>query len=158
MWTDFFFIQLITSFIGSLAFAGIFKIRPKHLFLAGLGGALTYFVYYVVEYSTLSLFAAAFFSSLVSAIYSEICARTMRAPAVIFLLPCAIPIVPGGSLYHTMFNLISKNVEIAWKHFANTITVAIGIAGGIAAVSLIFHIITSTVAHYKTKKKSSSEI
>ena len=157
MWTSFFFVQLIASFVGSAAFAVIFKTRPKHIPWAALGGTITYFIYYIIEFSFSSLFAAAFFASVVSALYSEFCARIFRAPTTIFLIPCAIPIVPGGSLYYTMFNLISKDVDPALMYFSNTLSVAIGIAGGIAAVTLAFHFFNGAMAHLHAKRQSEND-
>lgn len=144
--TDF-FVQLVTSLLGSAAFAVLFRIRLKHLPVATLGGGIAYFVYYVINYYFSSVFAAAFIASAVSAIYAEACARFQEAPAIIFVLPCAIPIVPGGSLYRTMFNLISQNMDLATKYLMETLKIAIGIAGGLAAVSLIFHLVNAITVY-----------
>ncbi len=151
MWTLELLIQLVAALLGTVGFSLMFRIDKKHLLAATLGGGFTFFVYYLLNYLTGSLFAAAFFSSCASAIYSELFARLQRAPTVIFILPCAIPIVPGGSLYNAMFNLISKNLDLAWRHLADTLTVAIGVAGGLAAISLIFHVGTVAVSYTKRK-------
>ena len=75
MWSTYFFIQLVTSLLGSAAFAVLFRIRLKHLPVAMLGGGIAYFVYYIINYCFSSVFAAAFIASAVSAIYAEACAR-----------------------------------------------------------------------------------
>lgn len=159
MWTIEFLIQFIASLFGTLGFSLMFRIGKNHLLPATLGGGFTFFVYYLLDYLTGSLFSAAFFSSCASAIIAELFARWRKAPTVLFILPCAIPIVPGGSLYNAMFNLISKNLDIAWRHLADTLTVAIGIAGGLAAISLIFHIGTAAIAYIrKSKFKTNNDI
>lgn len=147
MWNAYFFVQLITSLFGSAAFAVLFRIRLKHLPVAMIGGGIAYFIYYVINYCFSSVFAAAFIASAVSAIYAEACARFQEAPTIIFVLPCAIPIVPGGSLYRTMFNLISQNTELAAQYLLETLKITIGIAGGLAAVSLIFHLVNAVIIH-----------
>ena len=154
MWNSEFLIQLITSLIGSAAFAVLFKIRPRHLPLVALGGGITYFVYFVINYFFSSVFAAAFIASSVSAIYAEVCARLKKAPAVVFVLPCAIPIVPGGSLYKTMFNFISQDTSAAIQYLLETLKVAIGIAGGLVAVSLIFHLVNAIISYVLKKRNS----
>ena len=157
MWNADFFIQLITSLLGSAAFAVLFRIRLKHLPVAMLGGGIAYFAYYVILYCFSSVFAAAFIASAVSAIYAEACSKLRGAPTIIFVLPCAIPIVPGGVLYKTMFNLISQNMEMAKEYLLETLKISIGMAGGLAAVSLILHFI-NTVAIYafgKNNRKNS---
>lgn len=151
MWDKEFWIQLIASFVGTAGFALMFRINVKHLFWVVFGGGLTFFVYDVVDERLSSVFAAAFIASAVSAIYAEFCARLNRAPAVVFILSCAIPIVPGGSLYRTMFYLISKDFSTSLTYFWETITIAFGIAGGLAAVSLLVHIVTGV--HARLRKK-----
>lgn len=153
MWNTDFFVQLVTSLLGSAAFAVLFRIRLKHLPIAMLGGGIAYFIYYVINYHFSSVFAAAFIASAVSALYAEACARFQEAPAIIFVLPCAIPIVPGGSLYRTMFNFISQNTELAKQYLMETLKVAIGIAGGLVAVSLIFHLVTTIAIHSLKKSR-----
>lgn len=155
MWSTDFFVQLVTSLIGSAAFAVLFRIRLKHLPVAMLGGGICYFVYFIINYQFSSVFAAAFIATAISAVYAEICARFQEAPAIIFVLPCAIPIVPGGSLYRAMFNLISQNISLAMQYLMETLKIAIGIAGGLAAVSLIFHLVNSIII-YAFKKNNHS--
>lgn len=149
MWTKELLIQFITAMLGTLGFSLMFKLDKKHLFVATLGGGFTFFVYYVFEYLTSSLFASVFISSCASAVLSEFLARCRKAPTMLFIVPCVVPIIPGGSLYRTMFNLISGNLDLSWKYLTDTLLVAIGIAGGLAAVSLVFHIITAAIVHIK---------
>lgn len=147
--TPTFYIQLITSFLGSAGFALLFKMRLRYLPFAMIGGGLTYAAYYFGGVFTSSVFAAAFVGSAASALFSEICARVKRAPAIVFLVPCAIPIVPGGSLYRTMLNLISQNFEDTWFYLMETLKVGIGIAGGIVTVSLCFSLSTGVRNHLR---------
>ena len=155
--TPTFYIQLITSFLGSAGFALMFKIRMRYLPFSIIGGGLTYAVYYFGGVVTSSVFAAAFLGSAVSALFSEICARIKRAPAMIFLVPCAIPIVPGGSLYRAMLNLISQNFEDAWYYLIETLKVGIGIAGGIVTVSLLFSLSTGIRTHMSVLRMGKRE-
>ena len=152
MWDSTFFIQLITSMLSSVAYSVIFRLRARYLPWAAIGGGLTFFMYYVILQAFSSVFAAAFFGSALMAIFSEFCARVKQAPAVIFILPCAIPIVPGGSLYRAMYYLISKNTSLAAQYFGETLAVAGGIAGGIAIVSLLVHLINAGTRQLQERK------
>lgn len=153
MWTEIFFIQLCASFVGTVTYAIFFRLHARYLMAAAVGGTLTFFLYYVIETAIGSVFAAAFVASAVSALYAEICARIKQAPAIIFLLPSAIPIVPGGSLYRTMYYLISKETELSYFYLGQTISVAIGIAGGIALISLIVHLSRELIRQLREKRK-----
>ena len=99
---------------------------------------MTYVFYYLTEALTGSLFLAGLLSSLAFSLYSEIMARVKRAPAVVFLLPCAIPIVPGGSLYYSMSALIARDTALALSFLTNAVMIGIGIAAGTVVVSVLF--------------------
>ena len=149
-----FWIQLITSFLGSAAFAVLFHVRPKLTPYAILGGGITYAAYYVVETVSLSVFAAGFAAGAVSALYAESMARGVRAPALVFLVPSAIPVVPGGSLYRTMIHLISQQFDEAMHYLMITLKVGIGIAGGIVAISLFFSMAVELRVRLRRKRKN----
>jgi uncharacterized membrane protein YjjB (DUF3815 family) len=153
MWSVEFLIQMVAALIGTAAFAVMFRLNPRHLPWAIVGGGVTFLVYELVNGSLHSVFASAFLSSAVSALYSEFFARWKRAPAAIFTLLCAIPIVPGGSLYRTMFCLISKDFSATGVYLGETVAIAIGIAGGLAAISLLVHLINGIFVHFHKKRK-----
>ena len=137
MWDLDMLVRLIGAAVGTVGLAGLFHTRPKHLPFAAIGGTITYLIYRVMELEGISLFICAFVSTLFLAVYSEICARLRRAPALIFLLTGAVPIVPGGMLYYTMSNFLSKNYEAGKQALLTTLGIGIGIAGGMVAVSLL---------------------
>lgn len=143
----------ISALIGTVGFALIFKISLKKLPIVAIGGLITYIFYAAVIYfvpgnELLATFAASFFM----AIYSELCARCFRAPTVVFLFPCAIPIVPGGALYRSMYNLlIGKNEEFL-KNISITGQVILGIALGLSVATVIWGIV-SFITHKLTVKK-----
>ena len=141
-----FFVSFLMAAIGTIGFALLFNTQPKYLLILAVGGALTYAVYYFFEMNLFkSVFAASFFSSVFSAVYSELLARVKHAPTIIFLIPCAIPIVPGSSLYYAMSSLISRNIDNALHHLGNAAVIGIGIAGGIMAVSILMNIYAEVV-------------
>lgn len=152
MWTLDFLVQLISAIIGTLGFSILFLLNKKHLLPASLGGGITFFVYYTVFYFTEMFFASAFVASAVSAIYSEIMAKLHKAPTLLFILPCGISIVPGGSLYRTMHNLIAERFDLVSKYLTETLTVALGIAGGLTAISLVFNIANELVLRVKAHR------
>ena len=134
--TTTFFVQIFASFVASVAFAVIFKTNKRHLLLVGVGGLLTYALYYLVGYFSPGIFLAAFFSTMFAALFSEFCARWRHAPAAVFLFPSIIPTVPGGGLYYTMRYLLSGQKEMMIYYLGQTMKVALGIAGGIVSVSV----------------------
>lgn len=144
----------VSALIGTIGFALIFKISLHKLPIVAIGGLVTYIVY------ALFLFllpgnelVATFMASLFMALFSEICARAIRAPAVVFLFPCAIPIVPGGALYRSMYSLLTNDNAGFIKNITITGQVILGIALGLSVATMIWGVI-SFIIHKITIKKS----
>ncbi len=126
-------IRVIAAIIASVAFAIIFNVRGKNIFLAGLTGGLGYLVYLLVfPYSG---FGAAFFSSMTISLCAEIMARIYKKPATLFLVAGLIPIVPGGGMYKMMLLAFRNDVSAAATTAYSTLMIAGSIAMGIIAVT-----------------------
>ena len=141
-------VRIITVALGVIGFAVIFNIKPVRLFYVAVGGIGTYIIFTLLTSAEMPLFVCALTASAFSALYSETCARLLRAPSIVFLLPCAIPIVPGESLYNTMSNLLSGNNAISLEFLYKTASIGVGIACGIVFVSILFSIAASVKATY----------
>ena len=157
MWTLDFIIRLLSVTIGTVAFAMLFGVRPKHLLPVTFGSAMTMALYALIEFYGFSLFSAAFVSTIVAAVYSEICARVGRAPAIVYLVPCLLPTIPGGSLYRAMSAFLGKNYQSGLEYLLTTLKISIGIAGGIVTVSILFGIWVDFVAKRKARRISNSD-
>ena len=131
-----FVIKIIAGVISTFGFAIIFRLKPSHWAFAAADGLLACFFYFLF----LELIGGDFWpnalAALVSAFMAEMFARISKAPSTIFLLPGCIALVPGGSLYYSMNNLISQNYYDAAQHLLTTIEVGIAIGGGIIVASI----------------------
>ncbi len=130
-------IMLITGVLGTFGFSILFYIHPRRLPLACLGGLLTCAVYLIVNRFVDGDFIPNLCGALVGALFSEICARVFHVPASVFTTPCIIPLVPGGMLYRTMSCAVQGDLHGAVQYGMTTLTVALGIAAGIAVGSLL---------------------
>lgn len=147
-----FFIASIGALVGSVSFATMFKVAPRHLIYGGTAGLVTYVVYYTVEFYTQGdTFPAAFISTVCAALFAEIASRTRKAPTIVFLLPAVIPIVPGGILYRAMRSLLLLDFNRAFEALLTTLQIGLGIAGGILTVSIIFGSIMEKIKKGMTK-------
>ena len=95
-------LQLAAAFSGSMGFALLFQVRRGKLLLASLGGLLAWAVYLALGPVISSDVPRFFIASVVLTIYGEILARVVKCPATLFLVTAAVPLIPGGSLNHTM--------------------------------------------------------
>ncbi len=132
-----FVIQFVTAMLGTLAFSGVFCVRPKYFLMTVVGGGAVYSTYYLALKLGMSVFAAAFCCAVFGAIYSEVCARRFRVPAIVFLTTAIISIVPGGGLYYTMKALLSADNATLYAKASQTLYVSAGLAVGTIAVTLI---------------------
>lgn len=132
-------LQLVTAALGSLGFSLIFNVRGRSLPLCALGGLISWAVYLFFFSLGVSDVISYLLSSTVITIYSEICARWRKAPATVFLVASAIPLIPGGSLYSTMVCAVG----FQWPEFLqagiHTLLLAGAISAGIILVTTIVH-------------------
>lgn len=147
-------IKLIASFMGSCAFAVVFKINKRHLLHVGILGFITYFAYYTVMFFTKSAFTAAFASTTVATLCAELLARKRRAPTIVYLVTGLIPIVPGADSYYSMKYLLEQNMPLATEKLLATVQVALGIAGGIVVISTLFAILSDKLEARRNKQKN----
>ncbi len=135
IWTT--VLKLVTAAMGSLGFSILFYLKPRRLPLATLGGFLSCGVYLLVQFFVGGELIPNLAGAFAGAIFSEIMARATKAPVPVYLLPCIIPLVPGGLLYRTMNHFIRGAYGQAGTYALTTLAVAVGIAGGIMAASVI---------------------
>ncbi|QSX09411.1 threonine/serine exporter family protein [Alkalibacter rhizosphaerae] len=104
-------IAVIMSFFCSLGFAVMFHVRGYKLILCGLGGSLVWGMYLLAAHwsgaEIFGFFAATFTVSLVS----EILARVVKAPVILFLVPMLVPLIPGGDLYQATTYLVQNQMS-----------------------------------------------
>lgn len=133
-------LQLITAFTGSLGFAVLFNVQSARLFWAGLGGMAGWAAYLVFGVWTESDVIRFFLASVVFTLYSDPLARLKKTPITVFLVPAAIPMVPGASLYRSMSFAVSGQWNFFAQQILYTLLLAAAIAAGIVCAMTIIHI------------------
>ena len=145
-------IKIIAGTIATLGFAILFRLKPSHWPFAMLDGLFACICYFAFT----ELFGGNFLPNLLAAfatsVFADLFARLCKAPSTVFILPGCIALVPGGTLYYAMSNLLSENREVAVEYFLTTLTVGIGIGGGIIAASLLR--VTIQAISRKLKRKN----
>lgn len=91
--------------------------------------------------------AANFMAAIVFTIFAEISARKMKTPVTSFIVCALIPLVPGGTMYDMMIEIITNDPYEALVLFLKTLTVAGVLALGILIVETI------TSLYYRLKRK-----
>ena len=132
-----FAIGILTALVVTLSFSAVFRVRPKVLWVAALGGGAAYGIYILFGFIGAPLFVCAFTCSLFAAIYAEVCARLCKVPAIVFLTPSIIPVVPGRYLYYTMSSLVNGNNGMIFEYASKTLSISAGIVVGSIFVMMI---------------------
>ena len=129
--------QMIAAFVGSIGFAIVLRIKGRQIIYAGIGGFITWGIYLLAYGEFESYFLANFIAAVFVAVYAEIMARVNKAPSTIFLTAAAVPLIPGGNLYYTLFGLLSENEEMTVTNGTTAAVVAVAISLGFVFVAVI---------------------
>lgn len=130
-------VGLITSGIATAGFSMLLRLNPKRIPAAMIGGMLTNLIFDTVSLTTTNLLLAALLAALFMTLYSEIGAKLLRAPAILLIVPCCIPIVPGSYLYYTGYSLLSRQTDQLWFYAKGTLQICLGIAVGMGVASML---------------------
>ena len=145
------FIQILTATIGSLGFGILFNVRGKRLIASALGGGVAWALYLCFYTLTESLGISYFLVSLIVALYAEVMARVFKCPALLFISPSLIPLVPGASLYYTMSHALSGSTSSFFESALTTLVAAAALAIGIITGAISTKLITSIFAKLKAR-------
>lgn len=123
-------IKSILATIGGLAYSIALLHIPKRSYKACAlccGGG--FFLYLLFSEITSSKYVAAILAAIIVTVVARILAVALQMPATIFLVSGILPLVPGSSIYYTMYYLITDH---QWELFKEKGIEALGLAGGIA--------------------------
>ena len=129
--------QLAAAFLGSIGFAFFLKMKGKQIFYAGLGGLITWFIYLMVFDYCQSDFLGNLIAAIFVGVFAKIMARVNRAPSTIFLTAAAIPLIPGGKLYYTMYGLVSENQQLFIESGTSAVIISLAISLGFVVVAVL---------------------
>ena len=126
-------LNMVCSFVGVMLFGALFNVPRKYYLGSGLTGLVGWMGYYFAAFRFSTAFSA-FISAALIAMMGRILAVKMKAPITIFVIPGLFPLVPGISIYQSVYNLVIEESEKAAKYGLDAFKVALGIALGIIFV------------------------
>lgn len=130
--------QIFLAGIGSIGFALALNVKKKHILVGGIGGAFSWGIYLIFSYLSFSVFTASLISAIFVYFYSAIFSKIKKAPLTVFFAPTVIPLLPGGSLYYTIFSLIEENKENFYLYGKDTLNISMGLVIGFIICSVIW--------------------
>lgn len=133
--------NIVLCTLGTLGFCYVLNAPIKKIPFIIIGAFISASIFELLNSNGISIFLSTMAGSTAIGIYCEAIARIIKTPTTVILLPSTVPLLPGGSLYYTMRNLITGNME-GFKAFAvETILIGFGIAIGAIITSIIMQII-----------------
>ena len=139
----------IFSYLSAVGFAMLFSCPKRSIGLSSLAGALGFLVFMLVRD-----FYGGFFPVLVGSyltgILGEIFARKCHMPAILFIVPGMINLVPGKGIYNTLFYFIDGQKSLALVTLFDTMAVASAISFGI----LLASVLSKSLMSFKFRKPS----
>ena len=130
-------IQIFTGFLGSLGFSVLFNIRGRKLWVASLGGLISWTIFLLLEPIFQGEASRYFFAAAAVTVYSEFFARVLKTPTTTFLVSSIVPLIPGGSLYYTMNYALNEQWNLFVQKAFSTLELALALAVGIIAVTTL---------------------
>ncbi|WP_426711394.1 threonine/serine exporter family protein [Cetobacterium sp. SF1] len=141
-------IQVLASIVATYGFGIVFNVRGQKIIYASLCGGLGWLVYSILNYNGFTDLVAYTAASSSITIYSELLSKKLRIPTIALLFPSMIPLVPGGGIYFTMYNLVQDNISGAIEKCLETFIISGSIAIGILIVSTF-----SQIYYYLIREK-----
>lgn len=127
-------IQLAAAFCGTVCFAILFHVPPRHLWCCGICGMAGWLVYWLSMQYQPDTVVASFLAVIPMAVSARACAILRKAPVTLFLIPGIFPLVPGAGIYYTAYYFIQGNNALALSNGISTFKVAVALAIGITLV------------------------
>lgn len=143
-------IQVAGSFMAVLSFGLVLEMPKRYLGWSGLTGGVCWLVYLLVKVGAGSMLLAVFLSSLSVALMGHLFARVLRAPVSVFLVPGILPLVPGTSIYNSVYHVIRNSREQSMFYLVETLQIAGAIALAVFLMDSVFKLM---VRRKRSKKK-----
>lgn len=146
----FYLSQFIIAFFATMGFAMFFNCPKRILTMACFVSGIIWVIYKYLVLNTDNVILAGFTASFILGLLSEICARKFKTPAILFILPGLVPMIPGAGTYYSMYYLIYGEYKTFQSVASETFYILIALALGVVASAGIARAILTI----KYKKKN----
>ena len=133
----------IFSFLATAMFGIIFNSPRNRLLHCGFVGAIGWLVFFSSRDLLLEGDAvkASFIGAFAVAVVAHLFSKRYRTPMIIFSVAGIIPLVPGGTAYNTMRNVMEKSYDAATVHAMEVLMISGAIAMGLVFAEVIIQLI-----------------
>lgn len=133
-------VQVVAAALAALSYSLLFHLKKKNLLPAALGAGLGWAIYLLLLSRNYSVPTALLFATAAMGLLGEIFARVFKSPAITFVVPMLIPMIPGGDLYYATFYLVRQDMAAFRQQLLFLLKEAGAMAIGILLVACIMHL------------------
>ncbi|HEU5138917.1 MAG TPA: threonine/serine exporter family protein [Bacillales bacterium] len=133
---------VMVSFVAAAGFGVLFNVPKKTIAAGGIAGMAGWVLYQglAVGYEMNQILATAI-ASFVVAMISQLFARVLKMPVIVFSVSGIIPLVPGGLAYNTMRHLVGNDFFAATELASQVFLISGAIAFGLVLASVIAQVL-----------------
>lgn len=143
----------IFSYLSALGFAMLFSCPRKSIKYSAFAGAIGFLIYSIVGDILGGVFLPALVGAYITGIMGEIFARFFHMPAILFIIPGIINLVPGKGIYDTLFYFVDNQKPLALINLFDTLATACAISFGILLASAM----SKSLKGFKFRKPKKDE-
>lgn len=140
----------IFSYISSVGFAMLFSCPKRSIVWSAFAGAIGFLINSIVADIFGGVFLPALAGAYFTGILGEVFARKLHMPAILFIIPGIINLVPGKGMYDTLFYFINDQKSLSFMTLFDTLATASAISFGILLASAM----SSSLRGFKFRKPS----
>ena len=145
------FLPCLWAFLASVAFGLVYNIHGLGILICGLGGALGWLVYLLVQLLPAGNILAAFVAAAAIAVFSECMARLRRCPVTGYLQVALLPLVPGSGIYYAMRYCVAGETQLFLSTLLNTFGMAASLAVGAMLASTVVRMALSRLTRRRPR-------
>lgn len=134
------FVQVVAAFLAIFTFSVVMDVPRRYLLDCGFIGAAGWLVY-LLTVKAFGVMLANLLGAASITLIAHLFARTKKAPVTVFLIPGFLTLVPGASLYRSVYHFFIGTRSIGARYLIQTLQIAGMIALGIFVVDSMFDII-----------------
>lgn len=132
MWMNL-LLDIVGSFIGTVAFSIIFNVQSRFYFYCGITGMAGWVLYCALMPATGPVLAT-FLGTILVVLLSRIFAVWRKCPITVFLISGIFPLVPGVSVYYTAYYFVTNCFSLATEKGVMALKLAFAIVLGIVFI------------------------
>ncbi len=136
-------VKTAAGVVGALGFSLYFHIEYKRIPLTLFNVLVTMIIINLMEFvgGVTEVFFRTIAAAAAVTLISELFATKLKAPAMVFLIPAILPLIPGGDIYLAMSNMVYANYTVMAERLLVALKGCLGIACGVVALSVVVSII-----------------